>query len=298
MLYLPLWLASTYLKQSVFRFRFLRLSVENILLILGLFEFVLSRPRVGLAAFLLMMAFLLLIINIKVGKRLNALFINRFQINTSRKKIRTFLISVLTSLSLITVYFGLALLILYLGSLFDERMGLLFKPIPSAELAIIKAMDENTLLYFGMRLQFLERVIYWLSGWHIFSDYPILGVGLGNAGFFVTSHVPPSGWMTTELRDLFYRLEYMVNTKSYWFRILAETGLVGFSFFLTWLTGLWRSARFLWNRSEKMHLVVGLAGQLALIAFIFEGFSLDSFALPYLWVTAGLISATRLSATE
>jgi hypothetical protein len=35
----------------------------------------------------------------------------------------------------------------------------------------------------------------------------------------------------------------------------------------------------------------GLAGQLLLISFIVEGFSIDSFALPYFWFSAGLLSA-------
>jgi hypothetical protein len=38
--------------------------------------------------------------------------------------------------------------------------------------------------------------------------------------------------------------------------------------------------------------MIALAGQLGLIAFIGEGFSIDSFAMPYIWVTAGLIAAS------
>jgi len=37
--------------------------------------------------------------------------------------------------------------------------------------------------------------------------------------------------------------------------------------------------------------VFGLAGQLAVLAFLVEGFSIDSFALPYLWVTLGLAAS-------
>ena len=39
---------------------------------------------------------------------------------------------------------------------------------------------------------------------------------------------------------------------------------------------------------------ITFAGQLALLAFIGEGFSIDSFAMPYLWVIAGLIAAIAL----
>jgi hypothetical protein len=44
--------------------------------------------------------------------------------------------------------------------------------------------------------------------------------------------------------------------------------------------------------------VAGLTGQLVLIAFIVEGFSVDSFALPYFWFSAGLLSASAYLARQ
>ncbi len=298
MLYLPLWLASSYLKKSVFKLRIFHLTLENILLAIGLVEFLLSRPRIGLAALLLAIAFLFIKASINTIKKISHWLVSRYHLDDSPGKSRQFLVILLVSATMLTLYGAAVFLVVFLGSKFDPRLALLFEPIPSAELQIIKAMNEGTLLYLGSRLKFLERVIYWLSGWHIFLNYPIFGVGLGNATFFLQSHVPPTGWMTSELRNLVYRLGYPVNTKSYWIRILAETGLVGFSLFVTWLVGLWRSARFLLNTPSKIHQLVGLAGQLALVAFLFEGFSLDSFALPYLWIITGLLSAARMIATN
>ncbi|MGA9398189.1 MAG: hypothetical protein WBV22_08010 [Anaerolineaceae bacterium] len=297
-LYLPLWLAATYLKQSVFRFRLLHFSVENIFLFFALFEFFLSRPRVGMAAFLLVIAFLLLKITLTIINKLSRLILSYLHIKESKQKLPHYIINIFIGITMTGLYIGLALLLVYIGSKFDKRLALLFVPVSKADLSIIMAFNENALLYFGQRLQFLERVIYWLLGWHVFGDYPIFGVGLGNTGFFVTSHIPPVGWATTEFRNLVFRFGYMVNTKSYWIRILAETGLVGLSFFLTWLAGLWRSARFLMHSQEKLFLLIGLAGQLMLVAFIIEGFSLDSFALPYLWIIAAFISAARMVATQ
>ena len=40
--------------------------------------------------------------------------------------------------------------------------------------------------------------------------------------------------------------------------------------------------------------IVGLAGQFFILAHIVEGFSVDSFAFPYPWVSASLISAGSL----
>jgi len=36
---------------------------------------------------------------------------------------------------------------------------------------------------------------------------------------------------------------------------------------------------------------VGLTGQITIIGLIVEGFSLDTFALPYYWMTLGLVVA-------
>jgi len=67
---------------------------------------------------------------------------------------------------------------------------------------------------------------------------------------------------------------------------------VGFSAFLTWFLIVFRSA---WSmRINKSHLfkTVGWLGLFVLISFVSEGFSTDTFALPYLWMSLGIVSAT------
>jgi hypothetical protein len=43
---------------------------------------------------------------------------------------------------------------------------------------------------------------------------------------------------------------------------------------------------------------MGLAGQLLIIALIVEGFSLDTFGLPYYWIGLGLIVASWRAKSE
>ena len=43
---------------------------------------------------------------------------------------------------------------------------------------------------------------------------------------------------------------------------------------------------------------MGLAGQLLIIALIVEGFSLDTFGLPYYWIGLGLIVASWRSKSD
>ena len=133
-------------------------------------------------------------------------------------------------------------------------------------------------------------MIYWLGGWNIFNDYPF-GVGLGNAGFYFNERMHGAGFESYEMRDVVYRANYLANSKNLWTRLLSETGVVGFSVFLAWLYLLWRSADVSRRSRSKYLRIVGLAGQLFLLAFLVEGFSMDSFAMPYEWIMFGLISA-------
>jgi hypothetical protein len=84
---------------------------------------------------------------------------------------------------------------------------------------------------------------------------------------------------------------YLVNIKSFWVRLLAETGLVGFSLFAAWQAFLWGAGKFLRSNRSALMRTVGWMGTFAILAFIPEGFSIDSFALPYLWVSMGLVTA-------
>jgi hypothetical protein len=54
---------------------------------------------------------------------------------------------------------------------------------------------------------------------------------------------------------------------------------------------LWFGSRMLHSRAREVKAVIGLAGSLALLAQLVEGFSLDSFALPQMWVILGLVTA-------
>jgi len=65
MLYLPLWLAFSFQKTSMHKFRFLKLTFENLLLAGGITGLFLSYSRVGLGAFLLMVGYVLIRINLK-----------------------------------------------------------------------------------------------------------------------------------------------------------------------------------------------------------------------------------------
>ncbi len=138
--------------------------------------------------------------------------------------------------------------------------------------------------------------MYWVTGWRIFGDHPLLGVGLGNAGLYFLKQLPSFGWVLSEVMESFYRLPADMNIKSFWVRILAETGIAGFATFMGWYIVLWHTSNFLEANKKKIHGMLGLAGKLVLVAFIAEGFSIDTFALPYLWLMLGFVSAAGMLA--
>jgi hypothetical protein len=63
------------------------------------------------------------------------------------------------------------------------------------------------------------------------------------------------------------------------------------AFFVAWLYVLWQSARFLLHSENRLEQTFGLSGSLTLVILMIEGFSIDSFALPYLWFSLGLLTA-------
>lgn len=292
MLYIPIWLAASFQKISAFKLRVFRLSVENILLAISLVLFMLAKPRVSLLAGLLIFAFIFIKLNSGLYRWLQKRFQRRHPPQTSRAATwqRFGIIA-----GMAVFYAALAAGLIWIMNQ-DYRLALVFTYPPTpAEIGRLLLLDEDTIVEVSRRFHFMERAVYWLSGWRVFSDYPLFGVGLGNSGFFFHENVSSLGWTSIEVRYLLTGAPFLPNIKSLWVRLLAETGMLGFSIFTAWLIGLWRSAAFTLQSRLPYHRLTAFACQLMLVAFLTEGFSIDSFALPYLWVVAGLAAAAGAS---
>ncbi len=296
MVYLPIWIAATYHRTSAFTFRIFRISIENILLVIGVAAFFLSSPRIGLVSLLLMIAYLFIKLNMAFYRRVVE------RLSSSRLFAQHFANSAHQTILRLTAGLSIALIYcLVLGGaiLFavqrDWRLAtLVSEPPTAAEIIGALTLDQTTLLELSHRFIFFERMVYWLNGWNVFNLHPWLGVGLGNAGFFFPQQAPALGWSSQEIRGVLYLLAQLPNVKSLWFRLLAETGLVGFSLFIAWYFVLYQSSRFVQTHRDSTVKTFAFAGQLALLAFIGEGLSIDSFALPYFWFIAGIIAALAM----
>lgn len=291
MLYLPIWLAATRFRVSAFRYRFGKITVENILLILGIFAMIMTYSRIGLLGFLAVVAWFMVDLANVVSKKI-AIRKNK-NTDKQRSKVQRFYI---TASFFVILIIGFVTL-LYLLSFHDIRFKKIFTN--TAPYSNRYNQGSPTIINLAKKFNIGERVVYWEFGWDVFNKYPILGVGLGNVGRFSEELLSPEAWKMGEVRKILLYGTTLPNTKNLWVRILSETGIIGFSVFMTWLIILWYSARKLSPKSPPIYLAVGLAGQFVLIALLFEGFSLDTFALPFIWVSLGiLISSLNLSRNQ
>lgn len=281
MIYLPWWLAATLRRTSAHKFHFLGLHFEDILLVGGVATLFASYSRVGWLSFLVVISYLILLISIKLVAIMQTAITRRWD-RPALKRVGKTLIPAALFIGLLGVYLGIFLGAGYGLSKLDPRMKQLFN---------IQALKEEGVMMFANRLVFAERVVFWQTGYEVFNDYPVLGVGIGNAGYFFPEKMPAFGYGLTEVSQLLFESPGIPNTKSLWTRILAETGLVGMACFLGWLVVLWASARALNHSRDHLFQAVGLMGQFVIVGLLIEGFSLDTFALPYFWLSLGIMSA-------
>lgn len=272
--YLPYWLGATITQFTAQKKRVGFITAENILLVAGFITLFATLSRAGLAAFLLVLGFFFIRLNIWLIRKLS----EKWSSTISKRLITAILI-----VGVLVVYVGGVFGFVSALSKVDPRMKQVFS---------FNLVQEGGILKYADYLQFGERLTYWQTGWRIFNAHPILGVGLGNAGFYFQQMLPEKAWTLSEVRQLVFHSTALMNIKSMWSRILAETGIVGFSLFLLLLVVTGFTAVQLFHSKNRMQRAVGFMGIGMLIAFIMEGFSVDSFALPYLWFTLGLVAAT------
>ncbi len=279
MLYLPLWLACAYFRYSAHTFSLWKIHFEDILLLLGAVTLMVSFSRVGLLAFLLMLGFVFILINLRLIRKIENWIFRTPKLTSRWKRI---LLRLGLIVLLFVLYVGFILLVAQVFIRFDPRMQTLFA-----------FSQENTdpVLRYANSLKFGERLVYWLAAWRIFGNFPLLGVGLGLAGFYIPGSVVAYGWSLMEVKALLFHSGNLLNIKSLWFRLLAETGIVGFSLFFSWLFVILVTSIKLFSQYKRLFEIIGLMGMLVMIGFLIEGLSIDSFALPYLWFSTGIVTA-------
>jgi hypothetical protein len=141
------------------------------------------------------------------------------------------------------------------------------------------------------------RAAYSWAGLATYNKHPWLGVGLGASGFYLYGNLPD--WALTTVPEIARQLDpsnrLYPNPKNLYVRILAEGGLLGFSFFLAFLFGLLGDALSFLPKPGLMRFL-GIAGLCSWLAIALYNITQDSFATPNIWVNLGiLVGMTRIN---
>ncbi len=275
LLYLPYWFAASVTGYSSFRCRKGFLTIERILFVIGLSVLFLTLSRVGYAAFLLTAAFFAMVF---VRRRIRSIVRRK-----APGKQRGF--TFLAYIGIVLILAAIGWILLRLLTKLDFRMAEFFN-------LNLKGRSDP-LFYFAERISMAARLVYWDGGIRIFNSHPILGVGLGHAGFYLPQNLHSYAYRLIEVHNLLYRSTTLLNIKSLWIRILAETGLIGFIFFFVWYIHSLLGNAVRLDHPDPIKAAAAWMGCFTLLAFLLEGFSLDTFALPYLWFSVGLAAGAR-----
>jgi O-antigen ligase len=288
-LYLPLWISSLVHGYSICRLKILKIPVEFLLLLWSAVVLFFSLSRIGLLNAVVILIAVAVAYGGRLVRRLTDFIRKRFQlpedkwIKNGRDALSRLVWVVLVVFILLSIF-----TVTFIACKTDYRIARLFK----AEYFQIIQEHPDPIYEIARRQGYAERLAYWTVGFKVFETYPLLGAGLGDTGFFYLKMLPAYGYRLPETIRIVNGSPQFPNPKNFWIRLLAETGIVGFLVFLLWLILMTRDAWSLYKKGKGLQVVVGFAGLLALLAQILEGFSLDTFALPQLWIMLGLLTAT------
>ncbi len=138
------------------------------------------------------------------------------------------------------------------------------------------------------------------SAWTTFEEHPWLGVGIGNAGFYLVGDIPRWAAAQPDLRKAMLGPNLDADCLDNAFlRVLSETGLVGMGLFVAMLaTMVWgtfkayRRAPERWKKSVYAAILVALLGQIAHYT------SMSEFSFRYWFFIWGLAICTVRLAGE
>jgi O-antigen ligase len=275
LLYLPFWFAASITGFTAFRFRLKFITVERILFAVGMLVLFLTLSRVGLAAFLITAGFAGLVFVSRLIKK----FAGSFPVEKRR------MITLLAVLGIILLTAVIAYIILRLLMKLDFRMAEIF--------SIDLEGRSDPFFYLSEKLSLAARFVYWDGGITIFNEHPLFGVGLGHAGYHLPQSLNDYAYRLVEVRSLLYHSNTLLNIKSLWIRILAESGIFGFTFFFVWYLRSLLGDLLHLQEQDTLKCTATWMGCFTLLAFTLEGFSLDTFALPYLWFSTGLAAGAE-----
>lgn len=136
------------------------------------------------------------------------------------------------------------------------------------------------------------RIAYAAGAMPAFDSNPITGVGLGASGFWIYPNMPDALLMgEPEIAEaLAPDSGLFPNPKNLYVRLLAETGLAGLALFVAFWLGILADGLAALRREAVFGRFLGAAAIFTLAALVFQSISIDSFAMPELWLNLGILA--------
>jgi hypothetical protein len=144
-------------------------------------------------------------------------------------------------------------------------------------------------------LGFEARMIYGEAAYNMYLTSPVIGVGPGVYALYFADSLPYQPLAKTpEVIRLITPEEgfnRFITAKNFFLRLLAETGILGTAAFIAFFISIVGMAINLWLSPEREEKYWGMGAVMALSVFVLSTLSFDSFALPNMWVTFGIITS-------
>jgi len=155
--------------------------------------------------------------------------------------------------------------------------------------------SDNSLASYIEYLGFGARTAYLETSLKIYEAYPFFGVGVGNFAFYFSEYYPdrPVAPTPEVLRILTPEsgTNRLITPKNLYGRVLAEMGIAGLATLLVFLLALSGCAWYIWSSPSSQGQYWGIASMLGMLVVVVSANSFDSFALPNMWVVFGLVTA-------
>ena len=134
------------------------------------------------------------------------------------------------------------------------------------------------------------RFTYLWAEAQLFLDYPILGTGLGSSGLYLYQYFPD--WALYNNPEITKHLsptsQLYPNSKNLYLRLLAETGILGFAIFSSFLLAILAQI----GKALQQNKLIGTAGIFSFTAILTYYLMQDSFAMAELWINFGIVLGT------
>lgn len=276
LLLLPWLMAAVFSGQSVFRWRYRKITIEALLLAWAVVILIFTYSRAGLIIFASLLVLSVLLI---LPRRIHS-----SSTNTPKVRLQGLYRRIGAVILLLAILAGSLFIVGGQNNYFSRLWRYWSDP-------------EATGDYLSY-IAFSQRFTYWEAAFGMYSEHALLGVGLGNYSFYFQKHLPDQPlYQYPELLRHFVpgeERDRLVTPKNLHVKILAETGLAGLATYLAFLLVMVGYVVYLWARPDSESQFWGKAGMLGLVAYVMVSFSSDSFATPNMWVVFGLITAAVL----